>query len=252
MINFLILVNTRKNMSRLNDINLLFSQEEKENYFNTHIALVSDIKEFKKEFEKQIPDILLLDIEFETDMKIVFLEEFQKINENNCKLIMTYTDKKERKQIEKLPIANRFFPYKVSNNTIHKALLEIYHDELLPNTLYDDEIYNLVKLLKLDLKSPSTRHFVLALQILLNKSSQYLFWGYFYNVIYTISRIENVSTETIRKNLSKIKNDLTSTDNKDLIEAIFKSNKVSELNSSDVLEYCIEYIKNIQKESRKN
>ena len=44
---FLILINTTGNASRLDDINLLLTQKEKE-IFETHKALVSNINEFKK------------------------------------------------------------------------------------------------------------------------------------------------------------------------------------------------------------
>lgn len=237
---FLILINTMGNASRLDDINLLLTQKEKE-IFETHIAFVPNINQFKKIFRQQEPDILLLDMVFETDMKIKFLDEFQKINNNNCKLIMTFTNKTEREKLEKFRIAHRFFSNKVSSNVIHKALLEMNNTELLSNSYNDNDIDNFIKLLNLDIHSPITRHFKLALNILLNESSQYLFWGLFYNVIYSISKIEKVSTETIRKNLSSIKNTIT---NK-ISSNIFHLDNLSELNSSGLLELCVEYLKNL-------
>ena len=244
MLTFLILVNTDENKSRLYNINSLLTQEEKEEIFKTHIALVSNINEFKKVFREQKPDILLLDMVFETNMKIKFLKEFRKLNRNDCKLIMTFKDKAEREELEKDRIPHRFFSYKVSNNVIYKALLEMNNPEILSNTHNNNDIDNFIKLLNLDINSPSTRQFVFALRIVLNESSQYLFWGMFYNVVYSVSRIEQVSTQTIRKNLSVIKEQISKHTSAELCEEIFKDNNIFSLNSSDILELCVNYLKN--------
>lgn len=244
MHNFLMIINTDENLSRLNDINSLLSQEEKKEIFNTQSSLISSIDEFIGIFREQNPDILFLDLDCVTDIKIKFLKEFQKLNKNNCKLIMTFTDKTEREKLEKLKIAHRFFSYNVSSNIIRKALLEMNNPEILSNAHNNNDIDNFIKLLNLETSSPITRQFVFALRIVLNESSQYLFWGMFYNVVYSVSRIERVSTQTIRKNFSILKEQISKNTSSYICEKIFKQKNIFNLNSSDILEYCIKYLKN--------
>ena len=109
-------------------------------------------------------------------------------------------------------------------------------------------IYKLLKELNLDLYSPVTRQFRDCLEILSTDNSKYLLFGYLYNTFYTAIKLEDVSLDTIRKSVYKVKDDINKKISNSYRHSIFKDNDINNMNLSDFFEYIVEYL---EEKSRK-
>ena len=107
---------------------------------------------------------------------------------------------------------------------------------------HNENIYNLIKIFKLDLSSPITRQFRDCLEILTADNSRYLLFGYLYNAFYTASKLEDVSLDTIRKSVYKVKDNIDANISPTLRHSIFRDNNIRNMNLPDFFDYIVSYI----------
>ena len=100
----------------------------------------------------------------------------------------------------------------------------------------------LIKIFKLDLSSPITRQFRDCLEILTADNSRYLLFGYLYNAFYTASKLEDVSLDTIRKSVYKVKDNIDANISPTLRHSIFRDNNIRNMNLPDFFDYIVSYI----------
>ena len=94
----------------------------------------------------------------------------------------------------------------------------------------------------LDLSFTLTRQFRDCLEILTNDNSKYLLFDYLYNAFYTTSKLEDVSLDTIRKSVYKVKEYINYNISPALRHSIFRDNNIKNMNLPDFFDYIVEYI----------
>ena len=87
-----------------------------------------------------------------------------------------------------------------------------------------------------------TRQFRDCLEILTTDNSKYLLYGYLYNAFYTVSKLEDVILDTIRKSIYKVKDIINTHISLTLRHSIFRDNDISSINLPDFFDYIVEYI----------
>lgn len=216
----------------------MISMTQKHN-FKIDSLYVDDINTLNDIYDTYKPDVFLIDTTFDKNDILNFLESFQKKNKNECKIIMIYKDKKDKYDYAQTKIPARFFSYKVPSDIISASFKEMVAAQVFS---HNENIYDLLKDLNLDLSSPVTRQFRDCLEILTADNSKYLLFGYLYNVFYTVSKLEDVSLDTIRKSVYKVKQNIDANILPTLRHSIFKDNDIISMNLSDFFDYIVEYI----------
>ena len=207
--------------------------------FRIDSLYVDDINTLKDIYDTYKPDVFLIDTTFDKNDILNFLEGFQKKNKNECKIIMIYKDKKDKYDYAQTKIPARFFSYKVPSDIISASFKEMVAAQVFS---HNENIYDLLKDLNLDLSSPVTRQFRDCLEILTADNSKYLLFGYLYNAFYTVSKLEDVSLDTIRKSVYKVKQNIDANISPTLRHSIFKDNDIISMNLPDFFDYIVEYI----------
>ena len=207
--------------------------------FRIDSLYVDDINTLKDIYDTYKPDVFLIDTTFDKNDILNFLEGFQKKNKNECKIIMIYKDKKDKYDYAQTKIPARFFSYKVPSDIISASFKEMVAAQVFS---HNENIYDLLKDLNLDLSSPVTRQFRDCLEILTADNSKYLLFGYLYNAFYTVSKLEDVSLDTIRKSVYKVKQNIDANISPTLRHSIFKDNNINDMNLPDFFDYIVSYI----------
>ena len=209
------------------------------NNYKIDSLYVDDINTLNDIYDTYKPDVFLIDTTFDKNDILNFLESFQKKNKNECKIIMIYKDKKDKYDYAQTKIPARFFSYKVPSDIISASFKEMVAAQVFS---HNENIYDLLKDLNLDLSSPVTRQFRDCLEILTADNSKYLLFGYLYNAFYTVSKLEDVSLDTIRKSVYKVKQNIDANILPTLRHSIFKDNDIISMNLPDFFDYIVEYI----------
>lgn len=202
-------------------------------------SYVDDIEKLNEIYDSVKPDVFMIDTTFDKNELKKFLFEFQKRNDNDCKIIMTFKEKKDKNEFAQTKIPARFFPYKVPSDILSSSFKEMIDGQIFS---HNENIYNLIYDLKLDLSSPVTRQFRDCLEILTADNSKYLLFGYLYNAFYTVSKLEDISLDTVRKSVYKVREEIASTISPTLRHSIFKDNNIIDMNLPDFFDYIVEYI----------
>ncbi len=213
------------------------------NNFKIDSLYIDDINALNEIYDSFKPDVLLIDALFDKSVMLNFLLNFQKRNNNECKIILTYKDKKEKYEYAQTKIPARFFPYRVPSDIISASFKEMSEGKIFS---HNENVYRLIHDFKLDLSSPITRQFRDCLEILTSENSKYLLFGYLYNAFYTVSKLEDVSLDTIRKSVYKVKQDIDNNISPTLRHSIFKDNDIKDMNLPDFFDYIVEYIDEIK------
>lgn len=216
----------------------MISMTQKSN-FKIDSSYIDDINTLNDIYDTYKPDVLLIDALFDKSSMLNFLMNFQKKNDNKCKIIMTFKDKKDKYEYAQTKIPARFFPYRVPSDIIFASFKEMTEGVIFS---HNENVYNLIYDLKLDLSSPVIRQFRDCLEILTADNSQYLLFGYLYNAFYTVSKLEDVSLDTIRKSVYKVKQNIDANISPTLRHSIFKDNDINSMNLPDFFDYIVEYI----------
>lgn len=211
------------------------------NDFKIESSYVANIKERTNIYEKWKPDVLFIDTLFDKNTILDYLNEFQKINDNKCKIILSYKNKSDKKDFVKTKIPARFFPYKVPSDIISSSFNELTSDPIFFGNKTND-INILIDDLNLNQFSLITRQFKHCLEILSSKNSQYLLFRYTYNALYSVSKLENISLDTIRKSVYKVKDDINKNISDALRHSIFKDNDLNDMQLPEFFEYLVEYL----------
>ena len=216
----------------------MISMTQKHN-FKIDSLYIDDVHKLNEIYDTYKPDVFLIDVNFDKDTMLDFLINFQKRNNNECKLIIITRNKKDKYEFAQTKIPARFFPYKVPSDIISSSFKEMIDAQIFS---HNEEVYNLLNEFKLDLSSPITRQFRDCLEILTANNSKYLLFGYLYNAFYTASKLEDVSLDTIRKSVYKVKDDINKNISPTLRHSIFKDNNINFMNLPDFFDYIIEYV----------
>lgn len=216
----------------------MISMTQKHN-FEIDSSYIDDIHTLNDIYDTYKPDVLLIDAVFEKSDMMEFLINFQKRNDNKCKIIMTFKDKKDKYDYAQTKIPARFFPYKVPSDIISSSFKEMIDAQIFS---HNENIYKLLDDLKLDLSSPVTRQFRDCLEILTTENSKYLLFGYLYNAFYTVSKLEDVSLDTIRKSVYKVKSDINKNIAPTFRHSIFRNNDIDNMNLPDFFDYIVQYL----------
>ncbi len=171
----------------------MISMTHKPENFLIDSSYVDDIEKLNSIYNDLKPDVLLIDSTFDKKILKKFLLDFQKKNHNNCKIIMTFKEKKDKIDFAKTKVPARFFPYKVPSDILFASFKEMSEGIIFSN---NDYIYELIENLNLNLSSPIIRQFRDCLEILTCNNSKYLLFGYLYNAFYTVSKLEDVRVWT--------------------------------------------------------
>ena len=91
-----------------------------------------------------------------------------------------------------------------------------------------------------------TRLYKDCLEILTADNSKYLLFGYLYNAFYTASKLEDVSLDTIRKSVYKVKDIIDTNISPTLRHSIFRNNDIKSMNLPDFFDYIVEYIEELK------
>ena len=202
-------------------------------------AYVDNVKSLEEIYNSVKPDVFFIDSSFRKNDILEFLTEFQKKNINDCKLILTYKNKKDKYDFAQTKIPSRFFPYKVPSDILSFSFKELSEGVIFS---HNEKIDTVIKDFKLDLTSPITKQFRDCLEILTTDNSKYLLFGYLYNAFYTTSKLEDVSLDTIRKSVYKVKDIINTHISLTLRHSIFRDNDISSINLPDFFDYIVEYI----------
>lgn len=207
-------------------------------------SYVDDIKSIEQIYNSVKPDVLFIDTSFNKNDILEFLTKFQIQNDNECKIILTYKNKKDKYEFAQTKIPARFFHYKVPSDILSSSFKEMSDGIIFS---HNENIDKIIKDFKLDLSSPITRQFRDCLEILTTENSKYLLFGYLYNAFYTTSKLEDVSLDTIRKSVYKVKDIIDSNITPTLRHSIFRNNNLKNMNLPDFFDYIIEYIDEISR-----
>lgn len=202
-------------------------------------AYVDNVKSLEKIYNSVKPDVFFIDSSFRKNDILEFLTEFQKKNINDCKLILTYKNKKDKYDFAQTKIPSRFFPYKVPSDILSFSFKELSEGVIFS---HNEKIDTVIKDFKLDLTSPITKQFRDCLEILTTDNSKYLLFGYLYNAFYTTSKLEDVSLDTIRKSVYKVKDIIDVNISSTLRHSIFRDNNIKDMNLPDFFDYIVSYI----------
>ena len=217
----------------------MISMLQDNHIYSIDSAYVDDIKTLNEIYNSVRPDVFLIDTTFKKQEIMEFLTEFQKKNNNECKIILTYKNKKDKYDFAQTKIPARFFPCKVPSDILSASFKEMSEAQIFS---HNENIYNLIYELKLDLSSPVTRQFRDCLEILTANNSKYLLFGYLYNAFYTASKLEDVSLDTIRKSVYKVKDNIDANISPTLRHSIFRDNNIRNMNLPDFFDYIVSYI----------
>ena len=202
-------------------------------------AYVDNVKSLEEIYNSVKPDVFFIDSSFRKNDILEFLTEFQKKNINDCKLILTYKNKKDKYDFAQTKIPSRFFPYKVPSDILSFSFKELSEGVIFS---HNEKIDTVIKDFKLDLTSPITKQFRDCLEILTTDNSKYLLFGYLYNAFYTTSKLEDVSLDTIRKSVYKVKDIIDVNISSTLRHSIFRDNNIKDMNLPDFFDYIVSYI----------
>ena len=223
--------------------NMISMIQDKRNFL-IDSSYVDDIEKLNEIYDSVKPDVFMIDTSFDKNELKKFLFDFQKKNHNNCKIIMTFKDKKDKIEFAQTKIPARFFPYKVPSDIISASFKEMIDGKIFSN---NENIYKLIDDLKLNLSSPVIRQFRDCLEILTTDNSKYLLFGYLYNAFYTVSKLEDVSFDTVRKSVYKVKDEIDKTISPTLRHSIFRDNDIRNMNLPDFFDYIVEYLYEISR-----
>ena len=217
----------------------MISMLQENNIYSIDSAFVDDVKTLNEIYNSVRPDVFLIDTTFRKQEIMEFLTEFQKKNNNECKIILTYKNKKDKYDFAQTKIPARFFHCKVPSDILSASFKELSYAQIFS---HNENIYDLLKDFKLDLSSPVTRQFRDCLEILTAENSKYLLFGYLYNAFYTASKLEDVSLDTIRKRVYKVKDNIDANISPTLRHSIFRDNNIRNMNLPDFFDYIVSYI----------
>ena len=206
-------------------------------------SYVDDIKSLDEIYNSVKPDVFFIDTSFNKNDILEFLTNFQKKNTNECKIILTYKNKKDKYNFAQTKIPARFFPYKVPSDILSYSFKEMSEGIIFS---HNENIDKIIIDFKLDLSSPITRQFRDCLEILTADNSKYLLFGYLYNAFYTASKLEDVSLDTIRKSVYKVKDIIDTNISPTLRHSIFRDNDIKSMNLPDFFDYIVEYIEELK------
>ena len=221
--------------------NMLMTQK---NDFTIDSLYIDDINTLNKIYDDFKPNVLLIDTLFEKSTMIKFLMNFQKKNKNECKIIMTFKNKNDKYDYAQTKIPARLFPYRVPGYVIFASFKEMLDGKIFS---HDEKIDDLIYDLRLNISSPVTRQFRDCLEILTCDNSKYLLFGYLYNAFYTTSKLEDVSLDTIRKSVYKVKQEINLNISSTLRHSIFRDNDINSMNLPDFFDYIVEYLEDENK-----
>lgn len=221
----------------------MISMLQDNHIYSIDSAYVDDVKKLYEIYNSIKPDVFLIDTKFKKHEIMDFLTEFQKKNDNECKIILTYKNKNDKYAFAQTKIPARFFPYKVPSDILSASFKEMSEAQIFS---HNENIYRLIYKLKLDLSSPVTRQFRDCLEILTADNSKYLLFGYLYNAFYTASKLEDVSLDTIRKSVYKVKDIIDNNISPTLRHSIFRDNNIKDMNLPDFFDYIVEYIEELK------
>ena len=206
-------------------------------------SYVDDIKSLDEIYNSVKPDVFFIDTSFNKNDILEFLTNFQKRNTNECKIILTYKNKKDKYNFAQTKIPARFFPYKVPSDILSYSFKELSEGIIFS---HNENIDKIIIYFKLDLSSPITIQFRDCLEILTADNSKYLLFGYLYNAFYTASKLEDVSLDTIRKSVYKVKDIIDTNISPTLRHSIFRDNDIKSMNLPDFFDYIVEYIEELK------
>ena len=206
-------------------------------------SYVDDIKSIEEIYSSVMPDVLFIDTSFNKNDILEFLTNFQRNNKNECKIILTYKNKKDKYDFAQTKIPARFFPYKVPSDILSSSFKELSEGIIFS---HNEHIDKLILDFRLDLSSPLTRQFRDCLEILTADNSKYLLFGYLYNAFYTASKLEDVSLDTIRKSVYKVKDNVDANISPTLRHSIFRDNNIKDMNLPDFFDYIVSYIEGLK------
>ena len=92
------------------------------------------------------------------------------------------------------------------------------------------------------MSSPLTKQLKDCLEILTNEKSKYLLYCYVYNAFYTTSKLENLSFDTIRKSVYKVKENINVNISPTLKHSVFYDNDINSMNVNDFFEFIVTYL----------
>lgn len=222
--------------------NMISMLQERRDY-SIDSSYVDEIKNLYEIYNSVKPDVFFIDTSFNKNDILEFLNEFQKNNTNECKIILTYKNKKDKFDFAQTKIPSRFFPYKVPSDILSYSFKETCEGIIFS---HNENIDKIIIDFNLDLSSPLTRQFRDCLEILTNDNSKYLLFGYLYNAFYTTSKLEDVSLDTIRKSVYKVKEYINYNISPALRHSIFRDNNIKNMNLPDFFDYIVEYIEGLE------
>ena len=144
-----------------------------------------------------------------------------------------------RDMLFKSRIPDRIFPSNIATDILQNTIKELVNIEAMPTKYLFVDLVN-----KFELKpySQSTLHFVSSLQVPV--SNPYLLGGHINNVFYSVSKENNISTETARKSIYRIIDSVKYSSNKDYIYSIFGNTDLNNISPSRFLEMITWKIRN--------
>ena len=221
----------------------MISMTQNNTAYSIDSSYVDDIKSLDEIYNSVKPDVFFIDTSFNKNDILEFLTNFQKRNTNECKIILTYKNKKDKYNFAQTKIPARFFPYKVPSDILSYSFKELSEGIIFS---HNENIDKIIIDFKLDLSSPVTRQFRDCLEILTADNSKYLLFGYLYNAFYTASKLEDVSLDTIRKSVYKVKDIIDTNISPTLRHSIFRDNDIKSMNLPDFFDYIVEYIEELK------
>ena len=174
-----------------------------------------------------------------TYLKTCFPSELQLFCNGTCKLIVISPSMQLRDMLFKSRIPDRIFPSNIATDILQNTIKELVNIEAMPTKYLFVDLVN-----KFELKpySQSTLHFVSSLQV--SVSNPYLLGGHINNVFYSVSKENNISTETARKSIYRIIDSVKYSSNKDYIYSIFGNTDLNNISPSRFLEMITWKIRN--------
>lgn len=205
-----------------------FEYANKYEYEDIFITKYNDIYNV---FVNSIPDIYIINVEFNTFEIIKRIKERAYITCKKTKIIVISSDSKFRDLLYKSRIPDRIFPENVATDVLEATIIELSNIHIIKNKfLYVD----LINQFELKPYSPTTEHFLFCLKIA--NSNPFLLSGHINNIYYSISKEFNISIEAARKSIYRVIESAKRSSNDNYICSIFGNKTLTDISPSRFLE----------------
>ena len=209
------------------------------NLYEYEDMFVRDTKDIFNLFIETKPNILIIDVLFEDNKILDLVENIYTDSKGTCRLIVISPSMQLRDMLFKSRIPDRIFPSNIATDVLAYTISELVKDQS------QDQKYlflNLIENFELKPYSPTTINFIISLQF--SVANPFLLNGHINNIFYSVSKINNISTEAARKSIYRIIDSVKDSSNKDYIYSIFGNTDLNNISPSRFLEMITWKIRN--------